>query len=183
MHGGAPGRHCGYITPKRVVRCLQISPGVAPHLPAEVVVGGWLRHREPCRRNRLFSSCLPWERHLTPPQTWMHRSASSCPPLCSPCRFAAHPSARYRLDKSKAAQRPSVLCGCYLWENCPELPFGHCRSVWEVDGALHGQRHPGNPGVALMRSVTVRLDRSAWTGEAFAPSSCSVLGVAFSSSC
>lgn len=58
-----------------VVRCLQIFPGVVrqwlQHLPAEVVVGGWLRHREPCRRNRLCSSCLPWERRPTPPQAWM----------------------------------------------------------------------------------------------------------------
>lgn len=131
------------------------------HLPAEVVAGGWLRHREPCRRNRLFSSCPPWERRLTPPRTWMHRTASNCPPLCSPCRFAAHPSARYCLDKSKATQRRSILCGCCLRGNRPELPFGHRRSAWEVVRALHGQRHLGNPGIALMLSLNVGLDRSA----------------------
>lgn len=102
---------------------------------------------------------------------------------CFPRPFAARPSARYRLDKSKAAQRLSIPCGCYLRGNRPELPFGHRRSSPEADRALPGERHPGNPGVALKPSLNVRLDRSAWTGKDFALSSCSVLGVAFSSSC
>lgn len=68
--GGAPGRHCGYITLFWVVGRLQISPGAAKqrfrHLLAEVVAGGWLHHHELCRRNRLSSSCLPCERHPHP---------------------------------------------------------------------------------------------------------------------
>lgn len=116
-------------------KALQISLGVVRqrlwHLPAEVVAGGWLRHREPCRRNRLSSSCPPCEHHPTPPQTWMHRTASSCPPLCFPRRFVAHPSARYRLDKSKAAQRPSIPCGCYL-------PGAALRTSLELAGGGQG---------------------------------------------
>jgi len=166
------------------VKCLQISPAVVRrqlrHLPAEVMADGWLCHREPCRRNRLSSSCLPWERRPTSPHP--RRGCIALPAaalLSAPCRGAARPSTRSLLEKSKATRRPSIPPGCCLRGSCPELPFGSRRSSRETNG---DSASPESPGAALTPSLNVRLDGSAWTGEVCTLSSCSVLGVAFSSS-
>lgn len=61
----------------------------------------------------------------------------------------------------------STLCGCYLWRNCLELPFGYHWSCWEASRALHGERHPGTLGFFLTPSLKVKLDKSPWKKEFF----------------
>ena len=189
--GGAPGRHCGCITfflGGELPADLSRGGEAAASAPPGRGRGGWLAlspRAVPEKLALLFLPALRASRRPTPPHPRRECIALPAAALHSAFHVVLWLTlwpGTVRIKAKLPSTRASRVAATGR-ENHPELPFGHRRSSQEANGALRGQRHPGNPGVALTPSLNVRLDRSAWTRDVFAPSSCSVLGVAFSSCC
>jgi len=143
--------------------------------------GGWVASSPravPEEPALLFLPALGASPHLTPPQTWMHRAAGSCPPLRS-VSWCGSPFGQVppgEKQSHSAPEHPAWLLPA------GKLPGAALRTSPQLAGDERGSASPESPRAALTPSLNVRLDGSAWTGEVCTLSSCSVLGVAFSSS-